>query len=171
MTRWLDYISTFGHLHQRKFAQWHTKLAKVGLKFCQILNEPSKNCPRLWRYCQSGEISPNLVTLSKLVSHWGKPESDVTQRQVRRLLAEGRITSYDKGELVVKLQDMDFGEEEALLAAENCEDVYSATKFLRQECELCANTMNVTEVQLQNIFKIKTFLKPHSHGFYWGHQC
>ena len=42
MTRWLDYISTFGHLHQRKFAQWHTKLAKEGLKFCQILNEPSK---------------------------------------------------------------------------------------------------------------------------------
>ena len=155
-----------------------TKICPMAYKISQrrskILSNTKwtlKNCPRLWRYCQSGEISPNLVTLSKLVSHWGKPESDVTQRQVRRLLAEGRITSYDKGELVVKLQDMDFGEEEALLAAENCEDVYSATKFLRQECELCANTMNVTEVRWQNIFKIKTFLKPHSHGFYWGHQC
>ncbi len=41
---------------------------------------------------------------------------------------------------------MEFGEEEALLAADNCEDVYAATKFLRQECELCANVINVTEV-------------------------
>jgi hypothetical protein len=48
--------------------------------------------------------------------------------------------------LVVKLQEMEFGEEEALLAADNCEDVYAATKFLRQECELCANVINVTEV-------------------------
>jgi len=71
---------------------------------------------------------------------------DIKQRQVRRLLAEGRIATYEKGELVVKLQEMDFQEDEALLAAENCEDIYSATKFLRQECELCANAMNVTEV-------------------------
>jgi hypothetical protein len=42
---------------------------------------------------------------------------------------------------------MEFGEEEALLAADNCEDVYAATKFLRQECELCANVINVTEVK------------------------
>ena len=33
VTRWLDYFSSFGHLHQRKFAQWHTKFAKVGPKF------------------------------------------------------------------------------------------------------------------------------------------
>jgi len=57
---------------------------------------------------------------------------DVKQRQVRRLLAEGRIATYEKGELVVKLQEMEFAEEEALLAAENCEDIYAATKFLRQ---------------------------------------
>ena len=70
------------------------------------------------------------------------------QRQVRRLLAEGRITSYEKGELVVKLQEMEFPEEEALVAAEHCEDIYAATKFLQQECELCANVMNVTEVKI-----------------------
>ena len=68
------------------------------------------------------------------------------QRQVRRLLAEGRISCYEKGELVVKLQEMEFPEEEALVAAEQCEDIYAATKFLQQECELCANVMNVTEV-------------------------
>ena len=47
---------------------------------------------------------------------------------------------------MVKLQEMEFPEEEALVAAENCDDIYTATKFLRQECELCANVMNVTEV-------------------------
>ena len=35
----------------------------VGTKFCQILNKPSKICPRLLKLCQSVEISPNLVTL------------------------------------------------------------------------------------------------------------
>ena len=69
------------------------------------------------------------------------------QRQVRRLLAEGKITSYDKGELAVKLKDMEFEEDEALVAADNCDDVYSATKFLHQECELCASRMNVKEVR------------------------
>ena len=61
-------------------------------------------------------------------------------------MAEGKITSYDKGELAVKLKDMEFEEDEALLAADNCENVYSATKFLHQECELCASRMNVKEV-------------------------
>ena len=55
-TRWLDYFSTFGHLHQQKFA-------KVGQKFCQIVNKPSKNCPRLGGFCQSDEISTKMVTV------------------------------------------------------------------------------------------------------------
>ena len=33
---------TFGHLHQRKFAQKYANFAKVGSKFCQILNKPLK---------------------------------------------------------------------------------------------------------------------------------
>ena len=37
-------------------------------------------------------------------------------------------------------------EDDALVAADACDDVYSATKFLRQECELCASTMNVKEI-------------------------
>ena len=36
---------------------------KVGNTFCQILNKPSQNCQRHFILCQSGEISPNLVTL------------------------------------------------------------------------------------------------------------
>ena len=42
VTRWLDYFSTFGHLHERKIAQWLTKLAKVFPKFCQISPPPPK---------------------------------------------------------------------------------------------------------------------------------
>ncbi len=50
--------------------------------------------------------------------------------------------------MVVKLQELEFPEDEALVAVEQCEDIYTAVKFLRQECELCANNMNVKEVRL-----------------------
>ena len=63
VTGWLAYFSTFVHLHQWKLAQRHRKFAKVGPRFSQTINKPSKNCPRLWRLYQNGEISPNLVTL------------------------------------------------------------------------------------------------------------
>lgn len=49
--------------------------------------------------------------------------------------------------MVVKLQNLEFQEDEALVAVEQCDDIYTATKFLRQECELCANIMNVKEVR------------------------
>ena len=49
-------VSTFGHLHQRLFAQWHTKFAMVGPKISQIINKPSK-------FCQIVKKIPNLVTL------------------------------------------------------------------------------------------------------------
>ena len=61
-SHWLANFSTFGHLHQRKLAQGHTKFAKVGPRFSQIVNKPSKNHPRLLIFSRSGEISPNLVT-------------------------------------------------------------------------------------------------------------
>ena len=48
----------------RKLAQKWNKFAKVSLLFCQIRNKPSKICQRPVKYCQSGEISPHLVTLN-----------------------------------------------------------------------------------------------------------
>ena len=47
VTRWLDYFSIFGHSQQCKLAQKRHIFAKVGSAFCQ-----------------SVEISPNLVTLA-----------------------------------------------------------------------------------------------------------
>ena len=66
----------FGLLEQWKFAKNHLKFdknhlkfIKVGTNFWQILNKPFQNSTRLSEFCQSGEISPNLVTLLIL---WNK---------------------------------------------------------------------------------------------------
>ena len=37
--------------------------SKVGLQFCQIINKPSKDWQRVFKFYQTGEFSPNLVTL------------------------------------------------------------------------------------------------------------
>lgn len=62
------------------------------------------------------------------------------------MLAEGKIPSYDKGEIVVKLIERGIAEEEALLAASRCRDVDEAEDLLHQECQLCMNVMKITEV-------------------------
>ena len=64
VTRWLDYLSIFDHSQQYKFAWEHKIFAREGSKFCQTLNKPFKNCLRLLKFWQSGEISPNLVTVN-----------------------------------------------------------------------------------------------------------
>ena len=63
VTRWLYSFSIFVHLQQWKWAQWHTQFTKVVSTFCSILNKPSNSHQRHGRFHQSGEISPNLVTL------------------------------------------------------------------------------------------------------------
>ena len=56
----------FDRLQQWKFAT-DEMFAKVGEQLCQILNtKPSKDCQRVLKYWQSGEILANLVTLSKM---------------------------------------------------------------------------------------------------------
>ena len=54
---WLYYLHNIWPLTKIKFAQSIIFYTKVGKIFCQTPNKPSNNC-------QSGEISPNLVTLS-----------------------------------------------------------------------------------------------------------
>ena len=63
VTRWLDYVSIFDHLQQRKLTQKCKKCAKVGSTFCQKRNKRSEFCQMLVKFCQSGKISPNLATL------------------------------------------------------------------------------------------------------------
>ena len=63
MTRWLFYFSILAFYIYENLPKRHTNFVKVGSKICQILNKRSKNCRKLLRFWQSGEISPNLVTL------------------------------------------------------------------------------------------------------------
>ena len=56
VTRLLVYVFNLGYLQQWNFAQYHTLFCQSRVKMLPTLNKPSK-------YCQSGEISPNLVTL------------------------------------------------------------------------------------------------------------
>ena len=53
----------FGLLDQWKFAKNYLKNCQSCSNFCQILKRPFQNCPRLLEFGQSGEFSPNLVTL------------------------------------------------------------------------------------------------------------
>ena len=44
------------------------KICQSRSKKLRIVIKPSKNCPSLWRFYQSGKISPNLVTLKSTTS-------------------------------------------------------------------------------------------------------
>ena len=62
--RWPDYELNIWQLSTLKFSPIAFKIWKGRLMFCQILNKPSWNGERFLICCQSGEISPNLVTLA-----------------------------------------------------------------------------------------------------------
>lgn len=68
------------------------------------------------------------------------------QREVRKVLAEGLVTSYPQAELVVNLMELKFTAEEAVQAAAECSSLQSAISFLHQECPLCANKCTIKEV-------------------------
>ena len=63
MTRWPDYFFNIWPFSAMKIRPIKSQIAKEGAAFCQIRNNPFKNCQRLVNFCQSGKISPNLVTL------------------------------------------------------------------------------------------------------------
>ncbi|KAG8256595.1 CD40 signaling pathway, variant 2 [Homalodisca vitripennis] len=59
------------------------------------------------------------------------------ERQVRRYLAEGLVSTYDQAELVVKLMELEFDKELSVSAANECSSLQSALTYLQQECQLC----------------------------------
>ena len=61
VTRWLDYLSIFIHL---KISRIMSQICQNWLAFCQIRKKHTKIDQKLVNFCQSGEILPNLVTLS-----------------------------------------------------------------------------------------------------------
>ena len=64
VTRRQCYYSIFGQLQQWKFAQWQ-KNAKMVQKFAKYYISHQKIAQWLLKFCQIGEISPNLVTLAE----------------------------------------------------------------------------------------------------------
>ena len=66
VTRMLDYLQNIWPFRTLKFAQWHLKFVKVSWKFCKIIIKLlGTKWPKFLTLCQSGEISPNLVTLDQ----------------------------------------------------------------------------------------------------------
>ena len=63
VTRLLDYLKNIWPIPTLKFAQWHLKYAQVSSKFYQKLIPLFQNGTSFLMFCQSVEISPNLVTL------------------------------------------------------------------------------------------------------------
>uniref|UniRef100_A0A1B6C3L1 RING-type domain-containing protein n=2 Tax=Clastoptera arizonana TaxID=38151 RepID=A0A1B6C3L1_9HEMI len=64
-------------------------------------------------------------------------EGDCFERQVRRCLAEGLVTTYDQAELAVHLMEMKFDQQLSVAAALECSSVQAAMAYLQQECHLC----------------------------------
>ncbi|XP_074103751.1 uncharacterized protein LOC141530509 isoform X1 [Cotesia typhae] len=67
-------------------------------------------------------------------------------RTARRLLAEGRVSSYDEAEIAASLIGLKFQDDEAIHAAKECTSVESAIAFLQQECELCTGRFAVSQI-------------------------
>ena len=64
VTRWPDCVFNIWPFPTLKFAQKHTKSANASKKLCLKPIKPTIYCQRFLHICQSGGISPNLVTLS-----------------------------------------------------------------------------------------------------------
>ena len=89
MTRWLDCFSIFDRWQQWKLAQKCHKFAQVGSAFCQIRNKLSKFCQRLINFCQSGEFSPNLVSLVVALGRTPIDEEDNADSNSETLFTDG----------------------------------------------------------------------------------
>ncbi|XP_075531757.1 uncharacterized protein LOC142564583 isoform X1 [Dermacentor variabilis] len=66
--------------------------------------------------------------------------------KAEELVQEGRCPTMVHAHLVAELIDMSFDEEDAILAAEQCESIYQAVNFLQQECELCAANYSISQM-------------------------
>ncbi|XP_024082763.1 uncharacterized protein LOC106665625 isoform X1 [Cimex lectularius] len=75
-----------------------------------------------------------------------KEELGSFEREVRRILAEGLVQTYSQAELVVKLKNLDFDEEQCIAAAAECNDVEMAVAYLQQECYLCAGKYTMKQM-------------------------
>ncbi|KFM74250.1 RING finger protein 31, partial [Stegodyphus mimosarum] len=72
-------------------------------------------------------------------TEWGdlsKKRPSIDERMIK-LQNEGKCANKEKAFIAAKLIEMQFEEEDALMASRQCNSVYHAVKFLTQLCELC----------------------------------
>ena len=62
VTRWLYYYSVFGH-YINDYLPTSIKTPNLVQKFAKYEKATQKNSQRLFKFCHSDEILPNLVTL------------------------------------------------------------------------------------------------------------
>lgn len=89
----------------------------------------------------------------------------ILQRRIRMVLVEGKLRSWGRAELVIKLLDHDLpaayssqgitnGEdyyctlEDVVEAVRNCEDKRSALVYLMQECQICFSHYPMSKVRV-----------------------
>lgn len=90
---------------------------------------------------ESPEVSVDLTNTLLTIYYYY-----FTQRQARRLLAEGRVGSYAEAQLAVALIELKFGRDAALWAASECSTIDQAIGMLQQECELCTGKYPMNEI-------------------------
>lgn len=77
----------------------------------------------------------------------------IFQRRIRMIFIEGKLKSWGRAELVIKILDNDLPEEDISLedvveAVRNCQDRNSALAYLQQECALCFTNFPMSKVRL-----------------------
>ncbi|XP_024082766.1 uncharacterized protein LOC106665625 isoform X4 [Cimex lectularius] len=103
---------------------------------------------RIWGPPQGTDNESGDFTKLAHDSDWegGKGNKRDEEREVRRILAEGLVQTYSQAELVVKLKNLDFDEEQCIAAAAECNDVEMAVAYLQQECYLCAGKYTMKQM-------------------------
>lgn len=79
----------------------------------------------------------------------GKLPSDKQNQykaKAEELVQTKRCQSMVHAQLVAELIDMSFDEDDAIVAAEQCDSIYQAVNFLQQECELCAANYSINQM-------------------------
>lgn len=71
---------------------------------------------------------------------------------MKKLQIEGKCTTKEKAFIAAKLIEMQFEEEDALLASRQCNTVYNAVKFLTQLCEMCNCRFPINLVSFIKLF-------------------
>ena len=73
------------------------------------------------------------------------------------MLADGKVKSFEKGEMAMKLIELKFDEADVLGAVEDCATMDLAIAYLQQECELCLDKFPAKKVNKHKLILRRNF--------------